>query len=139
MKHLVMPYKKLFETIRKDHNLSKVELAEKTGISRQYIDKLEKLNEPTNLTKETISKLQITYNVNPNYLLTGQGEMFLGIPTDTEIQQEITELAELMNKNPGIIGEIIVALIRETDLMSYAAKAINGDKKAREKFIKLTD
>ncbi len=44
-----------------------------------------------------------------------------------------------MQKDPKLINNVLDALIKDPDLMNYAAKVVNdNDKTARERFITLT-
>lgn len=61
--------------IRKALNLSQDEIALKFGISRQYWSNFE--NDRETLNNEKLTKLIQYFNVNINYLLTGEGEMFI--------------------------------------------------------------
>jgi transcriptional regulator with XRE-family HTH domain len=56
-------------------DLSQDEIAAKFGISRQYWSSFEKDREILN--NEKLVKLTKYFNVNINYLLTGEGEMFI--------------------------------------------------------------
>jgi transcriptional regulator with XRE-family HTH domain len=69
--------------IRKKLSLSQQEMAEKLGITKQSISKIE--TGTNDLSKNLISNLVSCYNVNPNYLLTGKGEIFQDIDLFSEL------------------------------------------------------
>lgn len=94
--------------IRNILNLSQREFGEKLGVSRDVISNIEYARvEPK---KVFIQLLCTTYNVNEDWLLTGQGEMFFKISPD---EQNISEAINIFK-----------ALSPE--LQDYALKQIKG-------------
>lgn len=54
--------------------------AEKFGISRQYVSEIATGKQP--LSKQMIEKIGLQCGVNTHWLLTGEGEMYIGKPSD---------------------------------------------------------
>lgn len=131
---LIMQYKKLFETIRKNYNLNKKEMAEKSGITRQYLDELEKKTEPANLSKKVISKLQTTFNVNPNFLLSWQGEMFINDHL-AQAESMVDDLLGEMNLTPADWELLTDLLMEDRELFLMLAKKLKNDRPSVVRFL----
>lgn len=58
-----MPKNRL-KAFREEHGISQADLAEKTGLSRTTISKIEN-NEEVNVTTQTIAKICEVFNVSP--------------------------------------------------------------------------
>lgn len=112
------------KTVREKLNISQVDFATKLGVKKQYLSAIE--NESKGLSKKIILQIKDLFGVNPNYLLMGEGEIFLKSPEESKV-------------NPDLLSEIIKIAAEDPELVSYAIKTMNGDKKARDKFIKLTE
>lgn len=78
-----------FKKIRKDAGLTQHELSKRIGISPSQIGCYE--NGSRNITDRTIRDISREFNVNEEWLRTGEGEMYKPEP-------EIDELAYLMGK-----------------------------------------
>lgn len=72
--------------IRNILNLSQREFGEKLGVSRDVISNIEYGR--VGAKKVFVQLLCTTYNINEDWILTGQGEMFLKISSD---EQNISE------------------------------------------------
>ena len=60
--------------LRKELNLSGEKFGERLGVGRSAISNIENSNR--NLTEQTIKSICREFNVNENWLRTGEGEMF---------------------------------------------------------------
>lgn len=79
------------EEIRAALGLSKTEMAVLLGIDQSYYQHILKGNGKGNLRLEHLESLLAKANVNPLWVLTGQGEMFMGKSHDFTAQNEPTE------------------------------------------------
>lgn len=75
-------YGDIIKKIRKELKLNQSEFAERINVSRSLIGGLEK--EYTALTDRVKEDIIRVYGVNPAYLETGEGEMFVQAPKLTE-------------------------------------------------------
>ena len=110
--------------ILEEKNISLYQLAKLTGKSQGNLNDILKgrINNPKQDFFDKVYK--VFPDINPTWFSTGEGEM-LQIP----------------EKPPGIPPEILDLILKvtldEPELMSYAAKAVQGDKTALERFYKL--
>lgn len=82
-------------------------------------------------------KISKAYNVSFEWLMSGEGTMQAETFYSSELidsMPELKEISNLINRNPGMILDILKTVMQQPDLMSYAAKAINGDKESFDKF-----
>ena len=87
-------YGDIIKKIRKELKLNQSEFAERINVSRSLIGGLEK--EYTALTDRVKEDIIRVYGVNPAYLETGEGEMFLQEPKQKEgIKRLIPKLESL--------------------------------------------
>lgn len=76
--------------LRKELNLSQTDFGKELGVSRDVIKNIEYMKtEPKPLLIQQICK---TYNVNPEWLEAGEGEMFAPRTEDEELAQIFGEL-----------------------------------------------
>lgn len=77
--------------IRQTMNMSQTEFAKKIGVSQQTLSALE--NESRPLSDRNIISLCSVFNVNENWLRTGDGEMFPAPPDeDAELMEIMAQL-----------------------------------------------
>lgn len=101
-------YGDIIKKIRKELKLNQSEFAEKINVSRSLIGGLEK--EYTALTDRVKEDIIRVYGVNPAYLETGEGEMFLQEPKQKEgIKRLIPKLESLTVEQLESIEKLIEA------------------------------
>lgn len=101
-------YGDTIKKIRKELKLNQSEFAEKINVSRSLIGGLEK--EYTALTDRVKEDIIRVYGVNPAYLETGEGEMFLQEPKQKEgIKRLIPKLESLTVEQLESIEKLIEA------------------------------
>jgi transcriptional regulator with XRE-family HTH domain len=75
-----------FRKVRSKKGLTQAKLAEVLDVSRSLIAQIDKYHaEPS---KEIIIKIVMKLNINANWLLTGDGDMFLNNSNDSEYYKE---------------------------------------------------
>lgn len=82
--------KERLKLLRKSLGLTQTEFGEKIGLSLRGIVKWEKGKSKPQ--QSTIKALISTFNVNPDWLLNGTGEMFIG---DASRQQEVSDIISI--------------------------------------------
>ena len=70
--------------------ITKTAFAESLKVSQQYISKLTKEGNPSNLLIDDICK---KYSVNEEWLRTGRGEMFVALNEEDEYMRAATEIS----------------------------------------------
>lgn len=70
--------------------ITKTAFAESLKVSQQYISKLTKEGNPSNLLIDDICK---KYSVNEEWLRTGKGEMFVALDEEDEYMRTATEIS----------------------------------------------
>jgi transcriptional regulator with XRE-family HTH domain len=125
--------------IFEEEKIVAADLAKKIHTSKGYISNV--LNFRQGAGDKIIYALRDFYKINPEWIRTGQGDMFLDDEAETEeYQKELAELSEMMGKDPKLIKDIIQATVKDPDLMRLAAQVVNdNDKTSRARFIKLTE
>lgn len=87
--------------IRQALNLSQEKFGEVFGINKQFVSLLE--NDKTFLNNEKLVKLGLDFHVNINYVLFGEGSMFLTAQENALIKKELrSEMLQIL-KEEGII------------------------------------
>lgn len=83
-----MEMKDRIKKIRKDKDLTQQAFADKIGVKRNTVASYE--TGKSNLSDGAISLICKTFNVNENWLRTGEGQMFMETPDDTlgKLKQE---------------------------------------------------
>lgn len=81
------------EKVVKNSGLSKTAFGDRINVSQQYVSKLTKIGNPSD---STIADICREFNVNEEWLRTGNGEMYIKkLPTD-----EVAEYVETLLDNP---------------------------------------
>ena len=122
--------------LRKTLNLSQTEFGERLGVSRGVIKNIDEKNtEPKPLLLQQICKV---YNVDPYWLETGEGDMFL----EKDDLTALMDLAVAMFEDESLewirrLCEAVNALAPEerADVAKYAkmfSKAISGENKKEQ-------
>ena len=78
------------KTIRKELMLNQTQFAEKIGISQRALSSIER--ETTILTERNTREICRVFNVNEQWLRTGEGEMFLEPSEDEQLAQFVGEI-----------------------------------------------
>lgn len=78
------------KTIRKELMLNQTQFAEKIGISQRALSSIER--ETTNLTERNTREICRVFNVNEQWLRTGEGEMFLEPSEDEQLAEFVGEI-----------------------------------------------
>ncbi|UOG42520.1 helix-turn-helix domain-containing protein [Leptospira noguchii] len=74
--------------------MTQKEFADKLNLTPAFINNV--LNQGKSFSQETITKISFKFRVNINWLLSGEGEMF--IPSSEEIHKQVDEFRELLGK-----------------------------------------
>jgi transcriptional regulator with XRE-family HTH domain len=91
------------QVINKLH-LNKKQVADRLGVSPAAIQKIE--TNQVNVSKKMLQKMQDVFNVNPEWLLNGDGEMFIGGKPKKENSETIKErLAEFKGFLRGFLAQ----------------------------------
>lgn len=96
---------------RKETGLNQSEYAERLGVKQGIISAMEKGNR--NVSDRTIRAICSEFNVNENWLRTGEGEMFEQLTRNQEIAQEVNRV--LKSKPESFRARLISALCRLDD------------------------
>lgn len=89
------------------------------------------------ISGELAIEISKKYGINYEWIVSGKGSMQAETAYPSELidsMPELKEISNLINRNPGMILDILKTVMQQPDLMSYAAKAINGDKESFDKF-----
>jgi len=118
-------YGKILKTIRKNKGLTQQKIADILDVTRSNISKIEAGEH--SLSETDRKKIEADLKIN-----------FDDYSMD-EYNLKLKENAEKLKIAPKVLNEILSVAIKDPELLSYAVKAIKGDKEARERFIKLTE
>lgn len=124
--------------LRKFLNLTQAEFGEKIGLKPTAIGQME--NGTRNVTKRTKILLSEKYNVNINWLTTGEGTMFLEFPSEDEMAAAITNILDDIGCENSIYTLVKEALLKyelldensKKILENYVDNVINGITEIRE-------
>lgn len=94
------------KTIRKELMLNQTQFAEKIGISQRALSSIER--ETTNLTERNTREICRVFNVNEQWLRTGEGEMFLEPSEDEQLAEFVGEI--LASRPDDMRRQFLVAL-----------------------------
>ncbi len=81
------------KNIRLGLRLSQDKFGEGLGITKQYVSNIE--NGVALMSNEKLTSLLLNFNVNINYILSGKGDVFLGVEQEDE---EVDELEQKIQK-----------------------------------------
>ena len=90
--------------LRKTFGLNQSDFGEKIGLKQAAIGLLE--NSDRKITERTLMLLEEKYNVNRDWLLTGEGEMFAEVLPEDEFAKATGHLA--LDEDEALIRNIIV-------------------------------
>lgn len=116
------------EKVVEDSGLSKTAFGDRINVSQQYVSKLTKMGNPSD---STIADICREFNVNEEWLRTGNGEMYIKkLPTD-----EVAEYVETLLDNPDDpFTDLIVGMMKTYYELDEKSKTV-----ARAFFQKLKD
>lgn len=102
------PLYKRIKTLRRTLSLSQEAFGAKLGISRSVVNNLER--NITKLKQPLFSLICTTYNVNPDWLINGDGEMFVAHQTITtnslKKEYELSDIEyQILNKYLSLPSE----------------------------------
>lgn len=103
--------------IREEKNLSQEKFAEKLGLSRNFINQVE--NGKKNISDRTISDICRLFNVNEEWLRTGNGEQYLQ-PED----KLSTYIADIITGDDDFIKDLISAYMELDELSEEALRKL---------------
>lgn len=106
--------------IRKKKEMTMEQFGEKIGVQKSAVSKIEK--DKVNLTEANIIAICREFDVNENWLRTGEGDMPRKLSEEEEIATLVSDVLEEGKENPfyGIILEII----RTYNELSPASQAV---------------
>lgn len=115
--------------IRKEIKLTQIEFAEICGVTQRYISEIESGKQKT-ISAEVFYKITKKFNINPDWLLTGEGDMFLktGNATYGNNSSIITGNNNTVNYNLSQGEAELVDAVREKDgkkLLKLIAKLLS--------------
>lgn len=93
--------------VRKSVNLTMEKFGERLGVTRTAISNIESNNRK--VTEQMFKLICREFNINENWLRTGEGAMFRELPEEEETAAIVSDLLEEGRSNPfyGIILEIV--------------------------------
>lgn len=106
---------KRIEKIVNESGLTKTAFAKQLNVSQQYISKLIKTGEPSELFKDALCS---SFNINRDWLETGEGDMSLEVP----IEDEYFKAATMISKEND--RDAMDAIVKYWKLDSDSKKAI---------------
>ena len=95
------------KAVRTKENMTMEQFGEKLGVQKSAVSKIEKGK--VNITEQMFKSICHEFNVNKEWLRTGEGEMSLKLSEDEEIADLVSDVLEDGKSNPfyGIILEIV--------------------------------
>ena len=90
---MVEEVRKRIKLIRKTLNISQRAFARRIYISQALLGDMELGSR--NINARTIQLISTEFNVNKNWLLTGEGQMFAGPPVDLQLEKLIENFNQL--------------------------------------------
>ena len=97
---------------------SKTAFAKRTNVSQQYISKVVKTGNPSDLFISTLCK---EFNVNEEWLKNGQGEPYINILPEDELAGYISEVIEDPNTP---MSRLIIAILKTYSELSEKSKEV---------------
>lgn len=94
--------------VRKKHNLTQGEFAERLGLTRNFISLVENGNRDP--SDRTISDICREFNVSETWLRTGEGQMFTPVSRDDEIKAFLNDLMKA--EKPDFRKRMVAVLAR---------------------------
>lgn len=108
--------------IRKTLELTQQEFADKIGSVQNTITGYE--SGRRNPSDSVINNICKTFNVNENWLRTGNGSMFVEIPEEDEIMKHV---GSLLRNEKDIVAKAVIGFITEYQKLNPTNKAIIRD------------
>lgn len=95
------------KAVRTKENMTMEQFGEKLGVQKSAVSKIEKGK--VNITEQMFKSICHEFNVNEEWLRTGEGEMSPKLSEDEEVADLVSDVLEDGKNNPfyGIILEIV--------------------------------
>ena len=103
--------------IRKDAHISQTEFAERLGLSRIFISKVE-IDQST-LSDRTIRDICREFSVNEEWLRTGEGEMYVIVEDDVS-----AAVADLLEDTDSELNALIIKTLKEYRKLDDKSKQV---------------
>lgn len=115
-----MELKDRIKSIRKENKLTQVEFGESIGVKGNTITNYETgLRNPTDAVIKSICRI---YNINEEWLRTGEGEMYRQLSKDEEIAGIVSDLLEDGKNNA--LYTVILEIVKTYNELSPASQKV---------------
>lgn len=115
------------KSIRKNLDLTMEKFGERIGVTRTAISNIESGNR--GVTDQMFKSICREFNVNEEYLRTGEGKMFREIPEEDEVADIVSGLLEDGRNNPFF--EIILEIMHTYNELSPKSQEVLRDASAK--------
>ena len=115
------------KSIRKSLDLTMEKFGERIGVTRTAISNIESGNR--GVTDQMFKSICREFNINEEYLRTGEGKMFREIPEEDEVADIVSDLLEDGRNNP--FYEIILEIILTYRELSPKSQEVLRDTSAK--------
>jgi len=106
--------------IRKTLNLTMEKFGERLGVTRTAISNIESCNRK--VTEQMLKSICREFNINENWLRTGEGNMFRELPEEEETASIVSDLLEEGKNNP--FYEIILEIMNTYQELSPKSQEV---------------
>lgn len=86
------------KTIRKEFKLSQAEFAQRLGVGQTAVSAMERGAQ--NITDRTVNQIVSTFGVSEEWLRTGEGEMYPGLPAEDDALLESFASSAIIDGSP---------------------------------------
>lgn len=111
------------KAVRTKENMTMEQFGEKLGVQKSAVSKIEKGK--VNITEQMFKSICHEFNVNKEWLRTGEGEMSLKLSEDEEIADLVSDVLEDGKSNP--FYGIILKIVRTYNELSPASQEVMKD------------
>mgnify|MGYP001851320742 FL=1 len=105
--------------IRKKEGMTQEAFAKEMGISKNYMNLIE--NNKKNPGDRLISDICRRFNVNEEWLRTGEGEMFNPVPNDDDVSALVLELLE---DEDDVFHAMVIKMMRKYRALDSTSKRV---------------
>ena len=106
-------------TIRKKNDMTLEEFGKQLGVTKVAISNIENGNR--NLTDQMAKAICREFNVNEEWLRTGEGEMFNPVPNDDDVSALVLELLEDEN---DAFNAMVIKMMRKYRALDSTSKRV---------------
>lgn len=117
----------IVRNLRKATTLTLEEFGKRLGVTKVAISNIE--NGKRNLTNQMIKAICREFNVNEDYLMTGEGDMFRELPEKDETASIVSDLLEEGKDNP--FYDIILEIMNTYQELSPKSQEVLRDASAK--------